>query len=298
MTMFCKKCKTKQKDGQKYCPKCGEPFIDENEMPYLKDIKKNMQEVLENFASEAEELTKQGKKLVIEKVQPQFNCKFEELKSVDWKRKKSESIKSLQGFFSNTDKLRTATILIAIISVLWFFIFNHGFSASWPWWLCATGGIVAAFYKVEATDKKDELKKCRCSFGFVILFALIFIFHCPSSTNSIGDMNDDISVKASNSKEEETIMKMAKIYGKIREEIPRIQALYDAHQNYIRQGGSPTFSPAWGKWQDSQDKIMKLWDEYIGLASQLDDNKEIIQEAKERKKKMSKAFDDMFIVHY
>lgn len=32
--MFCKKCETEQKDGRKYCPKCGEPFLDENGKPY------------------------------------------------------------------------------------------------------------------------------------------------------------------------------------------------------------------------------------------------------------------------
>ena len=32
--MFCKKCGTEQKDGQKFCPKCGEPFLDENGKPY------------------------------------------------------------------------------------------------------------------------------------------------------------------------------------------------------------------------------------------------------------------------
>ena len=25
--MYCKKCGTEQKQGQKFCPKCGEPFI-------------------------------------------------------------------------------------------------------------------------------------------------------------------------------------------------------------------------------------------------------------------------------
>ena len=43
---------------------------------------------------------------------------------------------------------------------------------------------------------------------------------------------------------------------------------------------------------------MNLWDEYIGLARQLDDSENLIQDAKERKRKMDKAFDEMFVPHY
>ena len=64
--MFCKKCGTEQKDGQKFCPKCGEPFLDENGKPYLKGLKKEMQDAKDKLASKADELTKQGKKLVEE----------------------------------------------------------------------------------------------------------------------------------------------------------------------------------------------------------------------------------------
>lgn len=60
--MFCKKCGTEQKDGQKYCPKCGEPYLDENGKPYLKGIKKDMQDAKDELTSKVDELTQKSKK--------------------------------------------------------------------------------------------------------------------------------------------------------------------------------------------------------------------------------------------
>ena len=290
--MYCRKCGTEQKDGQKYCPKCGEPFLDENGRPYLKGIRKDLQDAKEKLTSKADELTKQGKKLVDEKVQPQLNERLEELKKVNWEEKKNDSVKSMQGFFSNSKKLSTATIWIAIIAVLWFFIINHGFSASWIWWGLAIIVVGAAFYKPKS------LNDARKMFAAILFLGLCLVFYSPSSSSSLGNMDDDISVKASNAEEEKILMKMARIYGEIREELPRVEMLYNKHRSFVAQGGNPNFSPAWGKWQDCQDKIMNLWDEYIALARQLDDNEAIIQEARERKRKMNEAFKEMFVPYY
>ena len=41
--MYCKKCGTEQKEGQKFCPKCGEPFIEVNEKPHVDDFKQYAQ---------------------------------------------------------------------------------------------------------------------------------------------------------------------------------------------------------------------------------------------------------------
>ena len=296
--MFCKKCGTEQKDGQKYCPKCGEPFLDENGKPYLKGIRKDLQDAKDKLASKADVLTQQGKKLVEEKVQPQLTDKIDELKKVDWEGKKNDSLKTMEGFFSNADKLRKATIAVAVFAVLWFFVFNHGFSASWTWWLFAVVFVVAAFYKAESKDKVDELNKARWSLGLAVLLGFVFLFHSPSSS-SFGDIEvDEINVKASNAQDEEAILKMARIMGEIKSTLPQVEALYNVHRQFLAQGGNPNFSPAWGKWQDLYDKINKLWDEYIGLARQLENGDEIIQEAKEKKRIMNKSFDEMFVPNY
>ena len=296
--MFCKKCGTEQKDGQKYCPKCGEPFLDENGKPYLKGIKKDIQDAKDKVASKAEEFTQHGKKLIDEKVQPQLNDKIEELKNVDWDGKKTETVKTMETFFSNTDKLRTATIWIAVIAVLWFFIFNHGFSASWTWWLFAVVFIVAAFYRVKTNGESDALMKARCSFALAIFLGLIFVFSSPSHS-SLGSVDDsEIDYKANNAQEEETLMKMAKIRGEISSILPQVEALYNAHQQHLARGFQYASSPAWGKWQDCNRKIDDLWNEYMRLARQLDDSDDIIEEARESKRKMDKAFEQMFGMNY
>ena len=295
--MFCKKCGTEQKDGQKFCPKCGEPFLDENGKPYLKGFKKDMQDAKDKLASKVDELTQQGKKLVDEKVQPHLNEKIDELKKVDWEEKKNESVKTIEGFFSNTNKLRKATIGIAIVAVLWFFIFNHGFSASWTWWLFAIAFIVAAFYKMEAKDEHDALNKARWSLGLAVILGLVLVFHSPSRS-AFGGMDDEINYKASNTHDEEIILKMSKVYGEINSILPQVESLYNVHQQHIASGGNPNFSPAWGKWQDCRNRIMKLWDEYISLARQLDNSEDIIEDAKEKKRMQDKAFEKMFVPHY
>ena len=295
--MYCKKCGTEQREGQKFCPKCGEPFLDENGKPYMKGFLKDMKDAKDKLTSKVDELTQQGKKLVDEKVQPHLNEKIDELKKVDWEEKKNESVKTIEGFFSNTNKLRKATIGIAIVAVLWFFIFNHGFSASWTWWLFAVAFVVAALYKVETKDELDALKKARWSFGLAVILGLAFVFHSPRSS-AFGGMDNEINYKASNSHDEEILLKMSKIYGEINSILPQVESLYNVHQQHIARGGNPNFSPAWGKWQDCRNRIMKLWDEYISLARQLDDSEDIIKDARERKMKQDKDFENMFVPHY
>lgn len=297
--MYCKKCGTEQHLGQNFCPKCGEPYLDENGKPYLKGVKKGMQDAKDKLISKVDELTQQGKKLVDEKVQPEINEKIDELKKVDWENKKNESVKTIEVFFSNTDKLRKTTIGIAIVAVLWFFIFKHGFSASWTWWLFAIAFVIAVFYKAEAKDKHDELKKTRWSFFIALIFGLTFIFYSPNRSGSIDSLDEsEINIKGNNAKDEEILLRMSKIYGEINSILPQVEALNNMHQQFLLQGGNANFSPAWGKWQDCRNRIMNLWDDYINLARQLDDSDDIIQEAKEKKRKMDKAFEDMFVPHY
>ena len=309
--MFCKKCGTEQKDGQKYCPKCGEPFLDENGKPYLKGIRKDLQDAKDKLASKADELTQQGKKLVEEKVQPQLNEltekgknlveekvqpklneKIDELKKVDWEERKTESVKSMQSFFSNTDKLRTATIWIAIIAVLWFFIINHGFSASWIWWGLAIIVVGGAFYKAKS------LNDTRKMFAAILFLGLCLVFYSPSSSGSMSGISDDVDIEASSDKDMEILTKMSQIRGEIKSILPTVDALYQAHQQHLARGFQYASSPAWGKWQDCNKRIDDLWNEYIRLAQQLDDNDDIIEEARESKRKMDKAFMDMFGQHF
>ena len=298
--MYCKKCGTEQKDGQKFCPKCGEPYLVANDTPTQNGNKDGIEKAKDSLAENAKELSQKGKVFIEEKVQPQIKEKVEGFKKMDWEEKRKESIKVAQSFFSDKGRMRKATIWIAIISVLWFFIFRSGFSASWYWWLFAIAFIIGAFYKIETKDEADAVKKARLTLFFAAILGGVLVSQSPNS-GAMGGIDSDINYTASNSQEEETIMKMTEIRGEISSILPKVEALYNAHQNFMLRSGRGSLqssSPAWGKWQDCKNRIDNLWDEYIRLAQQLDDNEEIIEEARESKRKMDQAFNDMFVPHY
>lgn len=294
--MYCKKCGTEQKEGQKFCPKCGEPYLVAKDTPIQNGDEDGGKKAKDSLAVKAEELSQKGKAFIEEKVQPQIKEKVEEFKKIDWEEKKNESVKNAQIFFSDKNKMRKATIWISIISVLWFFIFRRGFSASWYWWLFAILFISAALYKVETKDDDDALKKTRWSLLLSIFIGIVFVFYSPRNSSSLGNTNDsEIDVKAKNPQEEETVMRMANIYGEIKSLLPKVEALYNAHRQHLANGAPHYTSPAWGKWQDCRNKINSLWDEYIRLAKSLDDNEEIIEEAEKKRRVMNKSMDEMFV---
>ncbi len=129
--MFCKKCGTKQKDGQKFCPKCGEPYLDENGKPYLKGVRKDIQDAKEKLTSKVDELTQQGKKLIDEKVQPQLNDKIEGLRNADWDKKKKKASSFINDVYRRYANARTTTkaFLIGCVILLLFLLFGKSHCA-------------------------------------------------------------------------------------------------------------------------------------------------------------------------
>jgi hypothetical protein len=298
--MYCKKCGTEQKNGQKFCPKCGEPFVVSNDTPNQGLKSEKPIKVSDSLSDKAEELSQKGKSFIEEKILPLIKGQIEDFKKIDWEEKKKESKEAVRTFLSDKDKMRSATIWIAIISVLWFFIFKSGFSASWYWWLFAIAFIVGAFYKIKAKDEAYALKKTRLTLICAVFLGLVFIFHSSGGGALGGECDSDISYKANNDREEQILLEMARIRGEINSILPRVEALYNAHQNYMatRRGYLPSSSPAWGKWQDCKNEIDNLWEKYIREAQSLDDNEDIIEEARESKRKMDRAFRDMFEPRY
>ena len=184
----CGKCGTVLQKGDKFCPNCGSPIgiTQSTDFNQSWNEQSGKQGANHGFASKAEELYQQSKKYINEKVQPQFDERINEFKSVDWSEKKSESVSFLKGFFSNTDKLRKVTLWIAVISVLWFFIFNDGFSASWMWWALALMVIGAAFYKAKSLNEARKL------FAATLFFALCFFVYSPSDKSFLGISDEEL----------------------------------------------------------------------------------------------------------
>lgn len=59
--MYCKRCGHKQAEGEKFCPVCGEPFLDENGKPYAKGMRKNISDAKVKAAAKISQASSQGK---------------------------------------------------------------------------------------------------------------------------------------------------------------------------------------------------------------------------------------------
>ena len=90
--MYCKKCGTEQKEGQKFCPKCGEPFIEENEKSHADEFKKYAQNAVDEF------------------------------KKIDWNEKKEKTSSFIKEFINNPNKISLATKVVACLFALCFFV--------------------------------------------------------------------------------------------------------------------------------------------------------------------------------
>lgn len=157
---------------------------------------------------------------------------------------------------------------------------------------------------VEKTKEEKEAMIKKIFFG---IFAVCIFFggkaacesiDFSSSSNSSGLDVSTTSSKSSNSQEEEILLEMTRIREEIKSVLPKVENLYNAHQQHMAQGLPYASSPAWGKWQDCNKRIDDLWNEYINLARKLDDNDAIINEAQESKRTMDQTIMDMFGAHY
>lgn len=184
--MFCRKCGTEQKEGQKFCPKCGEPYLDEHGRPYEKGIKKDINDARRKVVSEAEKLSQKGQELFSEKIQPQLSEKIEELKRTDWRKKKDETVSYVLQFLNDFHRVNMATRIAAAFFLLWFII-KVGFSASIWWYFVAAAVAYFAFFK-RAGENKEKGKVYQYLPTIVcVCLMLITVF----GVSSKGDVSDD-----------------------------------------------------------------------------------------------------------
>ena len=142
--MYCKKCGTEQKEGQKFCPKCGEPFIEVNEKPHVDEFKQ--------YAMKA----------------------ADEFKKIDWNEKKEQTSSFIKEFINNPNKIGLATKVIACLFTLWILI-KIGFSASIIWYLVIAAMLYVAFRGIPRT-KMEGLKAQYTSTALcaTLLFVTLF----------------------------------------------------------------------------------------------------------------------------
>ena len=184
--MFCKKCGTEQKEGQKFCPKCGEPFLDENGKPYLKGFRKDMQDAKDKLTSKVDELTQQGKKLIDEKVQPQLNEKIEELRNANWDKKKEQTTSIIKEFINNPNRIRIATIVVVCLFAL-LTLMKVGFSASILWYILMVIMLYVAFMGIPKLRMEGlKLQYVTTIFCFVLMLIVGFGVLKSNTDNSMG----------------------------------------------------------------------------------------------------------------
>lgn len=146
--MYCKKCGTEQHEGQKFCPKCGEPFLDENGQPYLKGVKKDLHDIKDKIIS-----------------------KVEELKSFNWEERKEKATSYINEFLNNPSKVKLFTKAIVCLFVLWFFI-KMGSSAPLIWYI-VIGALVTSVFTGIPKIKTDVLKSQYISLAIYVVIMYI-----------------------------------------------------------------------------------------------------------------------------
>lgn len=151
--MYCKKCGTEQKEGQKFCPKCGEPFIEVNEKPHTNDFKQYAQKAADEF------------------------------KKIDWNEKKEQTSSFIKEFINNPNKIGLATKVIACIFTLWILI-KTGFSASLIWYLIIAAMLYVAFRGIPKT-KMEGLKAQYTSTALCAILLLVTLFGTSTGGGNI-----------------------------------------------------------------------------------------------------------------
>lgn len=176
--MFCKKCGTEQRDGQKFCPNCGEPYLDENGKPYEKGFIKDLKDARDNIVFKAEEISQQGQRLIDEKIQPQLNEKVKELKNTDWSKKKEKLVSYLRQFIHNTEKIDKIKKVVVCLFVLYFFA-KAGFSAPILWYVIMAVLVYIAFKGIPKLDldasKSNYLSLLVCGFIMAVTTMTFFL---------------------------------------------------------------------------------------------------------------------------
>ena len=139
--MYCKKCGTEQKEGQKFCPKCGEPFVEVNEKPHTGDFKQYAQKGIDEF------------------------------KKIDWNEKKEQTSSIIKEFINNPNKIGLATKVVTCLFTLWILI-KTGFSVSIFGYILLAAIIYVAFKGIPKI-KLEGLKAQYASTAFCLILMLL-----------------------------------------------------------------------------------------------------------------------------
>ena len=152
--MYCKKCGTEQKDGQKFCPKCGEPFIEVSEKPHIDEYKKSTQSIVDEF------------------------------RKIDWNEKKEQATSFLKEFMSNPANLSLVTKVVVCLFALWFLL-KVGFSASIIWYIVIAIILYIAFMGIPKI-KSESIKAQYITTASCLVFILLVGWGSDNTSSLFG----------------------------------------------------------------------------------------------------------------
>lgn len=164
--MYCKKCGTEQKEGQKFCSKCGEPFVEGNEKPHVDEFKQYAQKAADEF------------------------------KKIDWNEKKEQTSSFIKEFINNPNKIGLATKVVACLFTLWILI-KTGFSVSLFGYILLAAIIYFAFKGIP----KIKLEGLKAQYASTAV-CLILMFLIAWGTTSDGSNNSSGGLFSSSSSRE------------------------------------------------------------------------------------------------
>lgn len=193
VVQYCKKCGTKQVNGMKFCPVCGEPYLDENGKPYLKGRQKDIAEAKEKVKSTISDLsdkgkniagnigekistaTSEGQKQVKEKVMPQISQVVTQAKEIDWDEQAKNGKEKANAFFNDSAKTTKWAKITAVAATVLFFLIN-GFASIWLWYVILIIMLLIAFLPQKGQNKAEVAAKHKKIFIATACLAGCLIF--------------------------------------------------------------------------------------------------------------------------
>ena len=204
VVQYCKKCGTKQENGMKFCPVCGEPYLDENGKPYLKGRQKDIADAKEKVKSTISDLsdkgkniadnigekistaTSEGQKQVKEKVLPQISQVVTQAKETDWEEQAKNGKEKADAFLNDSAMTTKWAKITAVAATVLFFVIN-GFNSIWLWYVILIIMLLIAFLPQKGQNEAEVAAKHKKIFIATACLAGCLIFLGPiraSDSNS------------------------------------------------------------------------------------------------------------------
>lgn len=159
---------------------------------------------LTSFIEKFADIVKQTKQFYSQTIQPKLVTGLNYFKNTDWNTKKESLKKHADEFYHNDKKMRITLMVLAIMSVLLFFIFKAGFSAGFWWYFVCISVLVFAFYYQKFLSADKFPMKTR--FLMVTMLSLILILAGPGKNQGNSEYaGDDYSEYAGDDNLEESL---------------------------------------------------------------------------------------------